>query len=145
MPEISPGVKGFRVRCPVPNGFRVEIEPLCRPTPSHFASIRIFLTGLAQSAKLLTALDEVPSASGHLAQRARRVWVFSGGRTYIFWGGIQRRRDGPSIPTCSPPPPPPSSFTLSFLNCCSYILFMFHVCGVCFLAFARGRCPLPSG
>ena len=74
LPEIPPGADGFRVRCSVPQDFRVDTEHLCRSTPSHSAPIRTLLPGVAQIVKLLTGLVRgAPSASGHLAQRERRV------------------------------------------------------------------------
>ena len=52
LPEMPPGVEGFRVRCPLPKDFRVDTEHFCRSTLSHFAPIRTFLPGVAQSVKL---------------------------------------------------------------------------------------------
>ena len=94
---------------PVPNGFWIDSEHLCRFKPSHFASIRTLLLRVAQSVKLLTELVRgAPSGSGHLAQHERQVWVF------IPWQAdpyIVLKNPTPSgrqaIPTYSPPPSPP--------------------------------------
>ena len=155
--RIPPGVEGFRVRCPLPKGFRVDTEHLRRSTPSHFAPIRTLLPGAAQRVKLLTELARgAPSASGHLAQRERRVWVFPGPQAdpSFFFLTTQRRRDGAKHPhvLSSSSSSSSSSFSsstsffsssfLSFQNCCSQILSMFHVCAVCvfFLVSPPGGC-----
>ena len=63
----------------MPKDFRVDTEHLCRSTLclSLLDTIRTLLRGVAQSVNLFTELVRgAHSASGHLAQRERRVWVF---------------------------------------------------------------------
>ena len=146
MPEISSGLEGFRVRCPVPKGFRAYTEQLCRSTTSPFDPVRTLLPGVAQSVKLLTQLvGAAPSASGHLAQRERRLWVYPGRRTLPFvFGGSSAVGTGQAFPRALP-------FLLLLLPLHPELLLvdLVHVscvCGVrvfCFLL--PPRVDIPSG
>ena len=98
--EMPPGVEDFRARCPVPKDFRVDPEHLCRSTLSEFAPIRTLLPGIAQSVELFTEVVRgAPGASGHLAQRDRRMWVFPVGRTLpLLFGGSSAVGTGQAYP-----------------------------------------------